>query len=125
MIANCDAIVFGSYQNEANVHTIMSFIQSKKGGKIEPTETGHKFNILLFNIPSPKEKDIEMFPAILGDPKGYVERMGKFGYHGVVCKQNAWNGLGSKEIKMIISSVLFKYGFEPKLIKKVLKTTVT
>lgn len=124
VIANCDAIVFGSYRKEENTHTLMSFIQSKKGKKVVPFEMGHKYNILLFNRGAPKEEDIELFDAILGDPKGYVERMGRFGYHGVVVKQKAWGGVGAKEIKAIIHNVLYRYGFEEKLIKKVLKATV-
>jgi hypothetical protein len=124
VIANADAIIFGSYRKEEDVHTVMSFIQSAKGKRVEPTDLGHKFNILLFNRASPKEKDLELFTAILGDPKGYVERMGKHGYHGMVVKAKAWGGVGAKEIKVIIHNVLDKYGFEEKLIKKVLKTTV-
>jgi len=124
VVANCDAIVFGSYRKEENIHTVMSFIQSKKGKKVVPFEMGHKYNILLFNRGAPKETDIELFDAILGDPKGYVERMGKYGYHGVVVKHKAWGGIGAKEIKEIIHAVLYRYGFEEKLIRKVLKTVV-
>lgn len=119
VIANCDAIVFGSYQHQSDMHTLMTFFRTKN--KIEPTECGHKFNILLFDRLSPVEKDIEMFTAILGDPKGYVERMGKFGYHGLVVKQKACK---KKEIIEVFKKVLFQYGFEEKLIRKILKTTV-
>lgn len=121
MIANCDAIIFGSYQEEANTHTVMNFIQSKQGRKIEPTELGHKFNIVLFDKICPTEKDVECFSAILGDPKGYVERVGNSGYHGLVVKQNACK---SKELKQLFFKALYTWGFEEKLIKKVLKTTV-
>lgn len=119
LIANCDAIIFGSYQQEANVHTIMTFMKTKN--KVEPTECGHKFSILLFDRLSPTEKDIEIFTAILGDPKGYVERMGKSGYHGLVVKQNACK---HKKVKEVFHRVLFNYGFEEKLIRKVLRQTV-
>jgi len=122
VIANCDVIVFGSYRDEANVHTVMTFMQSKNGRKVVPTELGHKFNIVLFDKLSPTEKDVELFTAILGDPKGYVERMGKAGYHGMVVKQKSC--VRSKEAKEIFAKVLFNYGFEPKLIKKVIKATV-
>lgn len=121
MITNCDAIVFGSYQQEANVHTIMTFMQSKHGHKAEPHECGHRFNIVLFDKLEPEEKDVEIFTAILGDPKGYVERMGKAGYHGLVVKQKACK---AKEIKEVFSRVLHGYGFEEKLIKKVIRKTV-
>jgi len=124
VIANCDAIVFGSYRHEEDVHTVMSFIQSKKGKHVVPFETGHKFNIVLFDRACPEEKDVELFSAILGDPKGYVERMGKHGFHGIVCKHKAWVGIGKKEISAVISGVLNTHGFEEKLIKKVLKATV-
>lgn len=116
---NCDAIVFGSYQQEANVHTVMTFMKTKN--KIEPGELGHKFNILLFNKLCPTEKDVEVFTAILGDPRGYVERMGKAGYHGIIAKHSACK---RKEIKDIFARVLDGYGFEAKLIKKVIKATV-
>lgn len=121
VIVNCDVIVFGSYQQESNVHTVMTFLQSKRGQKIEPTECGHKFNIVLFDKISPKEADVDLFTAILGDPRGYVERMGKAGYHGLVVKQKACK---TKELKDMFTKILFQYGFEDKLIKKVIKATV-
>lgn len=102
----------------------MSFLQSKKSKNIKPYEMGHKYSILLFDRGSPEEKDIELFDAIIGDPKGYVERMGSCGYHGIVVKNKAWRGIGAKEIKAVIHAVLYKHGFEEKLIKKVLKATV-
>ena len=119
MIETCDAIVFGSYQQESNVHTIMTFFKTKNN--VEPTEIGHKFNIVLFDKPCPKEEDVDLFTAILGDPKGYVERMGRSGYHGLVVKQKACK---SKQLKEMFHGVLYKYGFEEKLIKKVIKATV-
>ena len=119
MIANCDAIVFGSYRKEEDIHTVMTFFKTKN--KIEPGELGHKFNILLFDRPSPKHEHVEMFTAILGDPKGYVERMGKAGYHGLVIKKDACK---KKEIKDIFRKVLYTWGFEEKLIRKVIKQTV-
>jgi hypothetical protein len=99
----------------------MTFMQSKKGKSIEPTELGHKFNIVLFDKISPKEEEVELFSAILGDPKGYVERMGKAGYHGLVVKQKACK---AKEIKDVFSKVLYGYGLEEKLIRKVIRATV-
>lgn len=120
-MANCDAIVFASYSHEDNLHTVMTFLQTKKGKKIQPTEMGHRYNILIFDRASPTEKDIEMFTAILGDPKGYVERIGKSGYHGLVVKQKACK---TKELKETFSKVLYQFGFEEKLIKRVMKTTV-
>jgi hypothetical protein len=124
VIANCDAIIFGSYRKEEDVHTVMNFVTSKKGKHVVPFEMGHKYNILLFNRGAPKEEDIELFNAILGDPRGYVERMGRHGWHGLVVKQKAWVGKGAKEIKAVFADMLYKYGFEEKLIKKVLKTVV-
>jgi hypothetical protein len=121
VIINCDAIVFGSYQEESNNHTIMTFMQSKHGHKADPHECGHRFNIVLFDKLSPEEKDVELFSAILGDPKGYVERMGKAGYHGIVVKQKTCK---LKEIKEVFSKVLYGYGFEEKLIRKVIRKTV-
>lgn len=119
MIANCDIIVFGSYQVESNVHTIMTFMKTKN--RVKPLEMGYKFNILLFDKICPNEKDVETFTAVLGDPKGYVERMGKSGYHGIVAKHKACK---AKEIKEVFKKVLYSYGFEEKLINKVVKATV-
>jgi hypothetical protein len=96
-------------------------MQSKHGHKAVPTELGHKYNIVLFDKLSPKEEDVDIFTAILGDPKGYVERMGKSGYHGLVVKQKVCK---IKEIKDVFTKVLYGYGFEEKLIKKVIKATV-
>jgi len=121
VMKNCDAIVFGSYEKESNTHTIMTFMQSKHGHKAIPHECGHRFNIVLFDKLSPEEKDVDLFTAILGDPKAYVERMGKAGYHGIVVKQNTCK---VKEIKALFAKILFNYGFEEKLIKKVIKATV-
>lgn len=121
VIENCDAIVFGTYREEANTHTIMTFMKSKHGHKAVPTELGHKFNIVLFTKISPKDEEVERFTAILGDPKGYVERIGKSGYHGFVVKQKACK---TKEIKEMFAKILFSYGFDEKLIRKVIKETV-
>lgn len=119
VIVNCDAIVFGSYEQDSNVHTVMTFMQTKNN--VQPTSLGHRFNILLFDKLAPKEHEVETFTAILGDPKGYVERLGKSGFHGIVVKQKACK---KKEILNVFKSVLSNYGFEEKLIKKVLKATV-
>lgn len=119
VIQNCDAIVFGSYMKEQEQHTIMTFF--KTDNKIQPTELGHKYNVLMFRKPSPEEHEVDLFTAILGDPRGYVERIGKAGYHGIVVKQKACK---KKEIKAVFSKILYSWGFDAKLIKKVLKTTV-
>lgn len=119
VIQNCDAIVFGSYMKEQLQHTVMTFFKTKN--KVEPTEMGHRFNVLMFKKPSPEEHEVDLFTAIIGDPRGYVERIGKAGYHGILVKQNACK---KKEIKAVFAKVLYSWGFEEKLIKKVLKATV-
>lgn len=121
MMTNCDAIVFGSYQQEEKIRTIMTFMQTNKSHKAEITETGFRFNILLFQKHAPKENEVEMFTAILGDPKYYAENMGNHGYHGMVVKQKA---CGTKQIRQVFAEILKQYGFEEKLIKKVIKATV-
>jgi hypothetical protein len=60
------------------------FYTLKTGKKVKPTEVGFKYNILLY-----KEKEVEYTKAILGDPKGYIERMGKIGYAGLIVKDKS------------------------------------
>lgn len=122
MIQNCDAVVFASFQKpEEEVETIMNFFKTEND--IEPTELGHKYNILMFKKHSPSEEEIEMFMAILGDPRGYVERIGKMGYHGILVKRGAVKD--KAELMGMFRKILKTWGFKDKLINKALAETVT
>jgi hypothetical protein len=121
VIANCDIIVFGSYLQDNIMRMVMTYLITKNSHKAIPTECGYKFNVVLFDKPKPKEEEIDMFTAILGDPKAYVERMGNAGYHGMVVKQKTSK---TREIIATLKNVLTTYGFEDKLVRKVIKATV-
>jgi hypothetical protein len=75
----------------------------------------------MFDKIAPSPEEVDTFTAILGDPKSYVERMGRHGYHGLVVKQRACK---KKEIIDLFRTILLKYSLDEKLIKKVLKITV-
>ena len=121
VIANCDAVVFASYQKpEEDIETVMTFFKTENA--VEPTELGHKFNILMFRKTNPKEDEIELFTAILGDPRGYVERIGKMGYHGILVKRGAVQD--KAELMGLFRKILKTWDFKDKLINKVLAETV-
>lgn len=122
VIANCDAVVFVSYRKpeDEDLHTLMTFFKTEND--VQPTEMGHKFNILMFRKDSPEEEDIELFTAIIGDPAGYVERIGKAGYHGIMVKKGAIPN--PTELVAIFYKVLKGWGFKNDLISKVIQETV-
>ena len=122
VIANCDAIVFASYQKpeEEEIHTIMTFFKTEND--VQPTELGHKFNILMFKKHNPAEEEIDMFTAIIGDPEGYVKRIGRVGYHGILVKRGAIPN--KAELVEVFRKVLKTWGFKDKLINKTLAETV-
>lgn len=119
VIANCDMIMFGSFAEKDDMRTMMTFI--KTANKVKPTEMGHKYNIVLWRWLKPKEEDVELFSAILGDPRGYVERIGKMGYSGFVVKKKACK---NDDVKKLFNDILRNWGFEERLIQKVIKKTV-
>ena len=122
VIQNCDAVVFASFQKpEEEVETVMNFFKTEND--VEPTELGHKYNILMFRKHNPAEEEIELFSAILGDPRGYVERIGKMGYHGILVKRGAVQD--KAELMGMFRKILKTWGFKDKLINKALAETVT
>lgn len=114
LIKNCDAIVWASYQQEEEVHTRMTFFSLPS--KTKPTEMGFRYNILMFRTPF--DEDLGMFKAILGDPKGYVERVGRLGYHGMMFKEKIKLKV---EFKELITRMLTNWGFTEPQIKKAIK----
>ena len=121
VIQNCDAVVFASFQKpEEEVETVMNFFKTEND--VEPTELGHKYNILMFRKHNPAEEEIELFTAILGDPRGYVERIGKMGYHGILVKRGAVQDRA--ELMGMFRKILKTWGFKDKLINKALAETV-
>ena len=123
VIENCDAVMWGCWKETANseAKTVMTFFKSIKKTKnnVTPTEMGYKYNVLIFR--KIQEDDIELFTGILGDPAGYVERLGKAGYHGIMYK----TGLKpTKAIKNVFKTLLTGYGFKKACVDRVIKETV-
>lgn len=123
LIQNCDAVVWASELKKiadtgnSEINTLMNFFRTKN--KILPTDTGYKYNILQFR--SGDIQSIEAFAAIIGDPKAYVERMGKLGFNGMMFKQKS---CAKKEMKELFKKSLINWGFDEKAIKPILKNMV-
>ena len=114
LIKNCDAILWASYQKEEEIHTKMTFFSLPS--KSKPTEMGFKYNILMFRTPF--DEDLGMFRAIIGDPKGYVEHVGRLGYHGMMFKEKIKLKM---EFKELLTRMLSNWGFTEPQIKKAIK----
>jgi len=116
VIENCDALIWGTFpgqENDGSLKTGMTFLKHPVEG-VKPTAVGFKYNILQFRC----ILEVEEFSAIIGDPAGYVERIGGLGYHGIMYKA----GLKPRKgIKGIFTSVLEAYGFTAAQIKKLVK----
>ena len=115
MIRDCDAVIWSSFRkNENEVNTHMTFFKMPCAAK--PTDLGYKFNILLFH--TPQDDDVSTFSAILGDPKGYIENVGRLGYHGIMFKDKIKS---KKVLKELFTRVLRGWGFTEPQIKKAIK----
>jgi protein-arginine kinase len=118
LIENCDAVVWALVeQEEEEARTLMNFYRAQT--KVKPTELGYKYNILQFRVGD--TSSIEVFSAIIGDQLGYVERMGKCGYNGIMIKQKSVN---KKEIKNVFKNSLLNWGFQETEIHSILKQLV-
>lgn len=115
LIENCDAVVWAAVMTEeGDQETLMNFF--KVQNKLEPTDLGYKYNILTFK--QGVEESIELFSAIIGDPKNYVERLGGAGYNGIMFKQNSCK---RREMKDIFKGSLLNWGFSEKKAKDIVK----
>lgn len=121
-IKNCDVVIFSSYEKpeEDEIFTHMTFF--KTDNTVEPTELGHKYNILMFRKYAPTEVDVDLFTAILGDPEGYVRRIGKMGYHGIIIKRGAV--ANTTDLMNVFRKIMKTWGFKEDLINKSLVETV-
>jgi len=86
---------------------------------VKPTELGFKYNIITFR--TPMDEDLGNFSAILGDPRGYVERVGRNGYHGIMIKDKIKT---KKELRALLTTLLLNFGFDELQTKKALTNTV-
>lgn len=89
-INDCDgAFWYFTTEQDKNTESVVqntSFYKLSNGSKVKPTENGYKYNILLY-----KKNEVEYTKAVLGDPKGYIERLGKIGYGGLIVKDKSVN----------------------------------
>lgn len=83
------------------------------GDKIKETEIGYKYCILLF-----RNSEVEYTKAYLGDMRGYINRMGKIGYGGLIVKDGS---VPQKTIKNMIRKVLDNIQMPENEIKAFLK----
>jgi hypothetical protein len=85
---DCDgAYWFFTVEKTGNTESTIQntdFYTLKTGNKVKPTEIGYKYNILLY-----RKSEVEYTKAILGDPRGYIERMGRIGYGGLIVKDKS------------------------------------
>lgn len=116
LIQNCDSVIWATLETAEDIRTTMHFFKAQKD-TVEPTSVGYKYNIMLWRT----HDDAETFTAVLGDPRGYVERLGRLGYHGMLYKKSSKS---SKEFKDMIKQVLANWGFEQKVAKKLFKLVV-
>jgi hypothetical protein len=115
VINNCDAVIWAAVRLEnGEVDNLMNFFRSNNN--IQPTDLGHKYNILTYK--QGIEESIEVFSAIIGDPRNYVDRLCKAGYNGIMFKQNSCK---RKEMKDIFRSSMINWGFSEKAAKAAIK----
>lgn len=118
LIQNCDALIFATVEGDEDIFTTMHFFKSPEGkDSIEPTSMGYKYNVMIWR----QHEELDMFTAIIGDPKGYAENIGKMGFHGILYKKNCWS---SQEFKDMVKRILHKWGFSQDQAKHIYQSTV-
>jgi hypothetical protein len=114
-VADCDLIIWYQLNLEYMNSRYVKLTDKKK--KDRKTDLGYKYNILLFKEQEERDK-AELFSAIIGDEMGYVERMGKSGYSGLMFRVNSHK---IDDIKTALFELLEMFGFSDKLVRKYLK----
>lgn len=116
-VANCDGafwyLTTETTANSENTVLNTDFYKFKNGTKAVATEIGYKYNILLF-----KENEVEYTKAVLGDPHGYISRLGKMGYNGLLVKVDS---VPKKTFKQMVQKVMGDFSISDTEIKNVLK----
>lgn len=114
-VENCDgAFWYLTTETTANSENIIlntDFYKFKN--KVVATEVGFKYNILLFN-----ENEVEYTKAVLGDPHGYISRLAKMGYNGLLVKVDS---VPKKTLKQMVQKVMGDFSIPDAEIKNVLK----
>lgn len=116
MILECDAIIFATVEGDEDIFTTMHFFKAPKES-VQRHDMGYKYNVMLWRL----HDELDMFTAIIGDPKGYVENLGKMGYHGILFKKGTWC---STEFKDMVKRILHKWGFSQDQAKHIYQSTV-
>ena len=117
VIDACDALIFATVENEEEIFTTMHFFKVPDEDRPTHTSFGYKYNVMMWR----QHNDLDMFSAIIGDPKGYVENLGKLGYHGILYKKNCNS---SPEFKDMVKTILKKWKFSPDQQKHIYQSTV-
>lgn len=100
-------------KDSENVVMNAELYKLKGGDKIQETEIGYKYCILLF-----RDSEVEYTKAYLGDMRGYIDRMGKIGYGGLIVKEGS---VPLKTIKNMVKKVLANIQMPENEIKAILK----
>lgn len=117
MINNCDAIIFATSEDEEDFLTTMHFFKAPKD-IVQPTDVGFKYNVMMWRG---LHDELDMFTAVIGDPKGYVENLGKMGYHGILYKKGCWS---SPDFKKLVIRLLQSWKFSKDQTKHIYQSTV-
>lgn len=116
LILECDALIFATVEGDEDIFTTMHFFKSPKEN-VKRLTMGYKYNVMLWRL----HDELDMFTAVIGDPKGYVENLGKMGYHGILFKKGTWC---SSEFKDMVKRILNKWGFSEDQQKHIYQSTV-
>ncbi len=113
----CDMMIWTTVHDtqENMINTVIKFLNMEKKKPVKKTELGYNYSITLHR----KHKDeIEIFNAIIGDPVGYIQRLGGIGYSGLMLKDKT---ITKKQHDNLLRTVLAEYGFEKKKIHGAIK----
>ena len=100
-------------KDSENVVMNTELYKLKGADKVQETDIGYKYCILLF-----RESEVEYTKAYLGDMRGYIDRMGKIGYGGLIVKEGS---VPVKTIKNMVKKVLDNIQAPENEIKAILK----
>lgn len=112
VIENCDAAIWANMVDERSMEVFTEMKFFKSSTKILPTDLGYKYHIMLFREGDPES--IEIFCAIIGDQKAYIERLGRGGYNGMLIKEKS---VSKRQVKKVFSNSLKGWGFDEKYVK--------
>jgi hypothetical protein len=119
IVDDCDIVVwYMTDETSMNSKYIRANSDAKRAKK---RNMGPKYNIVLFKEGKSIAEEADVFSAIIGDPMGYVENIGKMGYSGLMFREKSHKIAIAKKT---IVDFLDLFGFNDKEIKKVLKSSM-